>query len=484
MLSKADTVAGPTYTRWLAPPAVFLVHMAVGQLNALSVLLPSLATGLEVSQATVGWAYAVASLFLGIAPALVGSWVDWQGPRKAIVVAAGLFCAGLILAGIAVSRGSTIGFVAAYGLVAGFGIGMGYLAPVATLVRWFPDRPGLASGFSIMGYGAGGLVGAPLARMIVDACGRTPDGLQRVFLILAAVYGVAMLVGAWLLRIPPRGWTPFGFVPPRSTTVVTEIPVAPDVALKTPQFRGLVIVLLCSAIGGAGFLGHAAGIFTAMTRSPAEAAAAFVAMLGLANMLGRVVWPIVSDDRGRKRTFSLMFLVMALAFCAVPWAAAERSTGGFIVASMVAVACFGGGSAMMPAYVRDLFGTMGVGAIYGRVLPARAAAGFFGPVFIVSASGALATIPAVASHAWSIVFLVLAAIALVGGLVNRTISRVDGAKAHLGEMLTMTPFAVKGVAVAAGSGVSPATVVAWSVVGLPVLWAIADSLFRIIQYVG
>lgn len=139
---------------------------------------------------------------------------------------------------------------------------------------------------------------------------------------------------------------------------------------------------------------------------------------------------------------------------------------------------------MMPAYVRDLFGTMGVGAIYGRVLPARAAAGFLGPVFIVSASGALATIPAAASHAWSIVFLVLASIALIGGLVNRTIRRVDGAKAHLGEMLTMTPFAVKGVAVAAGSVVSPATVVAWTVVGLPVLWAIADSLLRIVSLVG
>lgn len=484
MLRKAETVAGPAYTRWLAPPAVFLVHMAVGQLNAMSVLLPSLATGLEVTQATVGWAYAIASLFLGIAPALVGSWVDWHGPRKAIVVAAGLFCSGLILAGLAVSRGSTLGFIVAYGLVAGFGIGMGYLAPVATLVRWFPDRPGLASGFSIMGFGAGGLVGAPLARKIVDAYGHSSDGPLHVFAILATVYGAAMIVGAWLLRIPPRGWTPTGFVPPRTRTVVTEIPVAPDVALKTPQFRGLLIVLLCSAIGGAGFLGHAAGIFTAMTRAPADAAAAFVAMLGLANMIGRVVWPVVSDDRGRKRTFSLMFLVMAAAFCAIPWAAAQRSTVGFVVASMVAIACFGGGSAMMPAYVRDLFGTMGVGAIYGKVLPARAAAGFFGPVFIIGASGALATIPATSSSAWAIVFLVLAVIAVVGGLVNRTIRRVDSVKTHLGEMLTMTPFAVKGVDVAAGRVVSPATVLAWAVVGLPILWAIADSVFRIFRLVG
>lgn len=381
-----SVVAPPTWNRWLVPPAALAIHLSIGQAYAWSVFKSPLESSLQISGTGSALPFQVAIFFLGLSAAFGGKFVEARGPRWAMLVSTISFAAGFLISALGMYVGQYWLVVVGYGVVGGIGLGIGYIAPVSTLMKWFPDRPGLATGIAIMGFGGGAIIASPWSTAMLSAFGKTAEGIGTTFFVHGIVYAVFMTLGILLVRVPPPGWTPPGWDPATAAKSVSTIRVSANSAIKTPQFWLLWIVLCLNVTAGIGILQKASPMiqdFFAGTSTPVAVAAAtgFVSLLSLANMGGRFAWSALSDRTGRKNIYRVYLGVGALAYLLLLFAG-DTSVALFVVAAMLIMSFYGAGFATIPAYLKDLFGTFEVGAIHGRLLTAWSVAGVLGPAIV------------------------------------------------------------------------------------------------------
>ncbi len=394
ILDRDRTVAEPGYSRWLVPPAALCVHLCIGQAYAFSVFNLPMSKLIGITQSApddwkltdLGWIFSIAIVFLGLSAAFGGRWLDRVGPRKAMFTAALCFAGGFFISALGVQMHALWIIYLGYGVIGGCGLGLGYISPVKTLITWFPDRPGMATGMAIMGFGGGAFIASPLSVWLM-ARFSTPThiGVAETFLVLGIIYLVFMMIGAAIVRVPPKGWAPAGYVAPATAQkLITTENVHVDQALKTPQFYLLWWMLCLNVTAGIGVLGQASAMSQEMFqgRITPVAAAGFVGLLSLANMAGRFIWASTSDYIGRRNTYMAFFLLGLILYAVVPTTAQMGSVVLFVLCYAVILSMYGGGFATIPAYLKDVFGTRFVGAIHGRLLTAWSAAGVLGPVLV------------------------------------------------------------------------------------------------------
>ncbi len=393
-LSRERTIAPPGYNRWLVPPAALCVHLCIGQAYAFSPFNKPMTMLLGISKSApddwtipeLGWIFSIAIVFLGISAALLGRWVEEAGPRRAMFTAALCWSGGFLVGAIGVEIHALWLVYLGYGVLGGFGLGIGYISPVSTLIKWFPDRPGMATGMAIMGFGGGAFIAAPLENWLLQTF-TTPShvGVVETFLIMGALYFCYMMAGAALVRVPAPGWQPEGYVPAREMKkLVTSNDVYVYRALRTPQFWLIWSILFLNVTAGIGVLGQASLMSQEMFpgRITVDAAAGFVGLLSLFNMGGRFAWSSTSDFIGRRNTYFVFFALGTVLYAMVPFFAAVGSKAAFVLAYGVILSMYGGGFATVPAYLRDMFGTRYVGAIHGLLLTAWSCAGIAGPAAV------------------------------------------------------------------------------------------------------
>jgi MFS family permease len=430
LLDRAHTIAPPGYNRYLVPPAALCVHLSIGQAYAFSTFnLPlSKLIGLTKSApgdwtlAQLGWIFSIAIVFLGLSAAVFGRWVETAGPRKAMFVAALCFSVGFLISALGVSQHQLWLLYLGYGVLGGCGLGIGYISPVSTLIQWFPDRPGMATGFAIMGFGGGALIGAPLSVQLMDHFkSARSNGVLQAFVVMGIVYLCFMLIGALTVKVPPEGWSPEGWVASaHPKPLVTSAQVDVNTAFSTPQFWLLWGVLCTNVTAGIGVLGQASPMIQEMFtgRVTAAAAAGFVGLLSLFNMAGRIFWASVSDFIGRKPTYMVFFLLGIVLYFSVPTLGRIGTIPGFVTAFVIILSMYGGGFATIPAYLRDMFGTMHVGAIHGRLLTAWSTAGVLGPVLVNYIRQYQIDHGVPKAQAYSVTMYIMCALLLIGFLCN------------------------------------------------------------------
>ncbi len=394
-LDRERTVAPPGFNRWLVPPAALAIHLSVGQAYAFSVFNMPLTQLLGITKSApgdwnkvqVGWIFSIAIVCLGLSAAVFGKWMERAGPRKAMLASALCFGSGFYVAALGLGLHILPLVYLGYGVLGGIGLGIGYISPVSTLIKWFPDRPGMATGLAIMGFGGGALIGAPLEDgLMKHFISATDTGIVQTFMVMGAFYFAAMLFGVFTVRVPVEGWMPDGLVPVenKSALVSAQGVTAAD-AIKTPQFYLLWGVLFFNVTAGIGLLYSASPMIQALFPHVGKSAAAgFVGLLSLFNLAGRFLWSSLSDKIGRKPTYFIYFALGCVLYLFVPIAAHLGSIGLFIGSAALIISMYGGGFSTIPAYLRDLFGTLQVGAIHGRLLTAWSAAGIAGPLLFTT----------------------------------------------------------------------------------------------------
>jgi MFS family permease len=438
ILDRENTVADQNFSRWLVPPAALCIHLCIGEVYAFSVFnlpltklvgLTKSTPGADWSLADVGWIFSVAIVCLGLASAFTGSWLDRAGPRKAMTAAALLFGGGFIVAAFGISLHSLPIVYLGYGVLGGFGLGIGYISPVRTLMTWFPDRPGMATGLAIMGFGGGAMIASPLSVLLMHHFATPTDlGVAPTFVTLGIVYALFMLIGAAIVRIPAANWRPAGYVPTAVTArLITANNVDVATATRTPQFYLLWAVLFLNVTAGIGVLSQASPMIQEMFKGSVTpiAAAGFVGLLSLFNMGGRFVWASTSDAIGRKNTYFVFFLLGLLLYAAVPSIARAGSVAGFVLCYGIILSMYGGGFATIPAYLKDLFGTRYVGAIHGRLLTAWSAAGVLGPVLVDYIRQYQIGHGVAKADAYSVTMYIMAGLLLLGAVCNFLVSPVN-----------------------------------------------------------
>jgi len=427
-LSREATVAAPGFNRWLVPPAAIAVHMCIGEVYGFSVFnVPLTQAGAGWTIPQVGWIYSIALFMLGLSAAAFGTWVERAGPRKAMLASCVCFCGGLLISALGVKLKMLWLLYLGYGVTGGIGLGLGYISPVSTLIKWFPDRPGMATGMAIMGFGGGALIGAPLGVKLMDYFRSDASvGVAEAFVVMAGLSAASMLLGALVVRVPAAGWTPAGWEPnERARPLVTAAGVAADVAWKTPQFWCLWVVLCMNVTAGIGILGQASKMCTDMFGVSAAVGGGFAGLLSLFNMGGRFVWSSVSDVIGRKPVYCIYFVLGAALYCAVPWTQTTQNTAVFVAVTAVIISMYGGGFATVPAYLRDLFGACQVGAIHGRLITAWSVAALLGPSLVnyISAAEIDAGVPT--AEAYNSTMYLMAGLLAVGLVANLLVRPVD-----------------------------------------------------------
>ncbi|MDX6292972.1 MAG: hypothetical protein QOH50_2047 [Kribbellaceae bacterium] len=401
VLDRDNTVAPPGYSRWLIPPAALAVHLCIGQAYATSVYKTSMVKQFDASQTAIGVIFSIAIVMLGLSAAIGGTWVERNGPRKAMFVSASFWATGFLVGALGIATKQLWIVYLGYGVIGGIGLGIGYISPVSTLIKWFPDRPGLATGLAIMGFGGGALVASPLSRQLLSLydAGYDPGNsasvasggaLVALFITLGLGYFVVMMFGVVNIRVPAPDWKPAGFDPAsiKKKPLVTASNVSAANAIKTPQFWLLWVVLLCNVTAGIGILEQASPMIQDFFRGDGGkstvavgAAAGFVGLLSIFNMGGRFAWSSTSDVIGRRPIYA-MYLGLGIVFYALLATIGHNSALIFVLLAAVIISFYGGGFATAPAYLRDLFGTYQVGAIHGRLLTAWSVAGVAGPLII------------------------------------------------------------------------------------------------------
>jgi MFS family permease len=436
LLSRERIVAKPGFNRWLVPPAALAIHLCIGQAYAFSVFKLPLTKVLGITESAPGdwtqpelaWIFTIAIFFLGVSAALFGRWLERVGPRKSGVVAALCWGFGFLGSAIGVRTHQLWLIYLSYGVLGGCGLGIGYITPVSTLIKWFPDRRGMATGMAIMGFGGGALIASPLSQMLMDSY-KTPSsvGVAPTFVTLGIVYLIAMLFGAFLFRVPAPGWRPTGWTPPVETeTLITRHHVHVDEAMKTPQFWLLWAVLFLNVTAGIGILEQASPMIQEMFPGAvrASAAAGFVGLLSIFNMGGRFAWSSASDHFGRKRTYATFFILGPILYIALPYAGSVGSVPMFVIAALIIISMYGGGFATVPAYLSDIFGTQYVGAIHGRLLTAWSAAGIAGPVLVNYIREYQRNHGVPGTHAYDFTMYLMAGLLVVGFVCNLAVRPV------------------------------------------------------------
>ncbi|MFI9581665.1 OFA family MFS transporter [Streptomyces sp. NPDC052236] len=386
-LDRSRTVAPPGWSRWLIPPAALSVHLSIGQAYAWSVFKPPLESSLDLSGTASALPFQLGIVMLGLSAAFGGTLVERNGPRWAMFVSLVCFSSGFLVAALGAATRQYWLVVLGYGFIGGIGLGIGYISPVSTLIKWFPDRPGMATGIAIMGFGGGALIASPWSSQMLESFGTDSSGIATTFLVHGLAYAAFMSLGVALVRVPPDGWKPPGWQPKAQTrALITAANVSARNALRTPQFWCLWVILCMNVTAGIGILEKAAPMITdffagTSAAVTASAAAGFVALLSLANMTGRILWSSASDLIGRKNIYRVYLGVGALMYLAIVQLGND-STPLFVVCALVILSFYGGGFATIPAYLKDLFGTYQVGAIHGRLLTAWSTAGVLGPLIV------------------------------------------------------------------------------------------------------
>lgn len=427
-LSKERIIAAPGFNRWLVPPAALAIHLCIGMAYGFSVFWLPLSKALGVNEvikcgpdvgffqelftttcdwkvSTLGWMYTLFFVLLGSSAALWGGWLERVGPRKAGVVSACCWCGGMLISALGVYLHQFWIMLLGSGVIGGIGLGLGYISPVSTLIKWFPDRRGMATGMAIMGFGGGAMIGSPLATTLMKHfASDTNVGVAQTFVSMALIYFVFMMSGALGYRVPATDWKPKNWTPASAkvnNTMITQGHVHVSKVWGIPQFWLVWMVLCMNVSAGIGvigmsspmlqevFGGHLIGVdakFSALNAaqlaSIAGVAAGFTALLSFFNIGGRFAWASLSDKLGRKLTYVVFFVLGGLLYASIPASAMSGNKLMFVGAICVILSMYGGGFATAPAYLADLFGTQMVGAIHGRLLTAWATAGILGPVIV------------------------------------------------------------------------------------------------------
>jgi MFS family permease len=445
-LDRAHSVAPRNYSRWLVPPAALAIHLCIGQVYAFSVfkipltkLIPitSPDAGQNWTQGQLAWIFSVAIFVLGASAAVFGKWMERNGPRKAMFVAACCFGGGFLVAALGVAVHNIWIVYLGYGVLGGIGLGIGYISPVSTLVKWFPDRPGMATGMAIMGFGGGAMIGSPLAVNLMHYfASSTSVGVAPTMLTMGIMYFCFMLFGVFAVRVPPIGWMPDGYAPPlKSTGLITTANVTADQAPKTPQFWLLWVILCVNVTAGIGILEQASPMIQEMFLTPKAmnginpannlSVAAVAKQTALVNMLGRFFWSSFSDVIGRKSVYFIYLLLGPVCYFLIPTAGHMGSTPFFVCLCLLILSMYGGGFATVPAYLRDLFGTLEVGAIHGRLITAWSVAGVLGPQLVNGIREYQLAHHASPVDVYAPTMYLMCVLLLIGAVCNFLVSPVD-----------------------------------------------------------
>jgi MFS family permease len=436
-LDRDQTVAGPGFNRWLVPPAALSIHLAIGQVYAFSVFNLPMTRLLGINHSApndwkltaLGWIFSFAILVLGLSAAFGGKWVERAGPRKAMLASAVCFSGGFLVAALGVALHDIAIVYLGYGMLGGVGLGLGYVAPVKTLITWFPDRPGMATGMAIMGFGGGAMIGSPLSvALMAHFQSATSVGVWQTFVAMGLVYFAFMMLGVLTVRVPPAGWMPEGYSPSaRPQKLVTAGHVSADNAIRTRQFYFLWLVLFLNVTAGIGVLGQASPMIQEMFkgRITPMAAGGFVGLLSIFNMGGRFLWSSASDYLGRKPTYAIYFALGAALYAFTPTTGRIGSVVLFVGTYAVIMSMYGGGFATIPAYLRDIFGTDQVSAIHGRLLTAWSAAGLAGPVLVNYIREYQISHGVVPAQAYSFTMYLMAGLLVLGFVSNQLITAVE-----------------------------------------------------------
>jgi MFS family permease len=434
--SKQRITASPGYNRWMVPPAALSVHLCIGQAYAFSVFNDPLSKVIGITESapddwkltTLGWIFSLAIVFLGLSAAFGGKWLEKVGPRMTMLAAACCFGGGFWLSALGVHLHQIWLIYIGYGVIGGIGLGLGYVSPVSTLIKWFPDRRGMATGMAIMGFGGGAMIGAPLAVLLMDHFKSAASvGILETFMVMGGLYFVSMLIGALTIRIPPHDWKPAGWTPPAvENKMISKNHVHIDRALLTPQFYLLWLVLCLNVTAGIGVLGQASVMIQEIFKgavTPASAAG-FVGLLSLFNMGGRFFWASASDFLGRKNTYIIFFALGAVLYALVPTLGKVGNIGLFILLYAVIMSMYGGGFSTIPAYLADIFGTRYVGGIHGRLLTAWSTAGVAGPVLVNYIREFQIEQGVAKADAYNVTMYIMAGILAVGFICNMLVRPV------------------------------------------------------------
>jgi MFS family permease len=425
-------VAPAGWSRWLVPPAALAVHLSIGQAYAWSVFKPPLESALGLSGTQSALPFQLGIVMLGLSAAFGGTLVERKGPRWAMTVALICFSSGFLLSALGAYTEQYWLIVFGYGFVGGIGLGIGYISPVSTLIKWFPDRPGMATGIAIMGFGGGALIASPWSAQMLESFGTDSSGIALAFLVLGLSYAVFMSLGVLLVRVPRT-------VDRTGTAGAPSAPQGPQVsarsAVRTPQFWLLWLVLCMNVTAGIGILEKAAPMITdffAGTSTPVSvsAAAGFVALLSAANMAGRIGWSSTSDLIGRKNIYRVYLGVGALMYALIALFG-DSSKPLFVLCALVILSFYGGGFATVPAYLKDLFGTYEVGAIHGRLLTAWSTAGVLGPLIVNWIADRQESAGKHGSALYSLSFLIMIGLLVVGFVANELVRPVSARHHHI-----------------------------------------------------
>ena len=454
LLSKERIIASPGFNRWLVPPAALAIHLSIGMAYGFSVFWLPLSRAIGITAAapgdwkisTLGWMYTLFFVFLGSSAAVCGRWVEREGPRKAGVAAAFCWGGGFLISALGVHLHQILLLWIGSGVIGGTGLGLGYISPVSTLIKWFPDRRGMATGMAIMGFGGGAMIGSPLANLLMNHFRTaTSVGVQETFVTMGVIYFVAMLAGAFGYRLPAPGWQPVAWTPPppQQQAMITARQVHVNQAIRTPQFWLLWIVLWMNVSAGIGVIGMASpmlqevfggkliGVAGALRdlgedqkTQVATIGAGFAALLSLFNIAGRIFWASLSDYLGRKRIYFVFFALGFVLYCSAPSAGRAGIVPLFVAIFCVILTMYGGGFATIPAYLADMFGTVHVGAIHGRLLTAWSAAGILGPILVNYIREFQIDRGVPAAQAYNTTMYVLAGLLVVGFVANARVRPV------------------------------------------------------------
>jgi MFS family permease len=541
-LDRERTIARPGFNRWLVPPAALAIHLCIGMAYGFSVFWVPLgrmvaaahgaakpmacagdatsfvgklaitgralfATDCDWTQFDLGWMFTLFFVLLGVAAATWGGWLERNGPRKAGFVAALCWCGGLLIAAVGVYMHQLWLMWLGAGVIGGIGLGLGYISPVSTLINWFPDRRGMATGMAIMGFGGGALIGTPLANLLITHF-KTPTtvGVWQTLVVLALLYFVFMMSGAFGYRVPPKGWKPEGWSPPvsRARAMITAGQVHLANAHHTPQFWLIWLVLCMNVSAGIGVIGAASPLlqdifggrlfhdpsvpfehFTDAQRTlAAGVGTAFVGLFSLFNIAGRFFWASLSDRIGRKSVYYVFFILGLLCYAALTPLSRGAMIGVFAAVVCVIASMYGGGFATIPAYLADMFGTLFVGAIHGRLLTAWSTAGILGPVLVNYLHDTRLAQGITHSRVYDSIFYVLVGMLVIGLIANATIRPV-AAKWHMSDAQVAQILADRHEASTSASsessgidrgGFSFGVLLAWLGVGLPLAWGTFKTL--------
>jgi MFS family permease len=486
LLDRERIVAGPGFNRWRVPPAALAIHLCIGMAYGFSVFWLPLSRALGVTQpvacadltlggalftttcdwrvSDLGWMYTLFFVFLGSSAALWGGWLERAGPRKAGVVSAVCWCGGIAIAAIGVIVHQLWIMWLGGGVIGGIGLGLGYISPVSTLVKWFPDRRGMATGMAIMGFGGGAMIGAPLANLLMTYF-RTPTsvGVWETFLVLAAVYFVFMMSGAFSYRVPDSAIRPTSVKPAIADSVHYRD------AVKAKQFWLIWAVLCLNVSAGIGVIGMASPMLQEIFGASTAVAAGFTGLISLFNIGGRFFWASLSDHIGRKATYATFFLLGIALYASAPSLARAGSQAAFVLAVCVIVSMYGGGFATIPAYLADTFGTQYVGAIHGRLLTAWSTAGIIGPVLVNYIREAQIAAGVPRQQVYDFTMYILAGLLVLGFIANALVRPLPECWFAKAEPRTTNPEPrIPNPDQAPAFGMR--TALAWTAVGVPLAW--------------